>query len=91
MSKEIKTVKNTNEEVRIEVMIDELVKKANVSMEEMLKLDQEEIDKIVQSMAKAGLDNHIELAQMAVDETSMGVFEDKITKNILQQNIFITV
>lgn len=51
-------------------------------MEEMLKLDQEEIDKIVQSMAKAGLDNHIELAQMAVDETSMGVFEDKITKNI---------
>lgn len=82
MSKEIKTVKNTNEEVRIEVMIDELVKKANVSMEEMLKLDQEEIDKIVQSMAKAGLDNHIELAQMAVDETSMGVFEDKITKNI---------
>lgn len=27
MSKEIKTVKNTNEEVRIEVMIDELVKK----------------------------------------------------------------
>lgn len=82
MSKEIKTVKNPNEEVRIESMIDELVKKANVAMEEMLKLDQEEIDKIVQSMAKAGLDNHIELAQMAVDETSMGVFEDKITKNI---------
>lgn len=59
-----------------------IVKKANVAMEEMLKLDQEEIDKIVQSMAKAGLDNHIGLAQMAVYETSMGVFEDKITKNI---------
>ena len=63
-------------------MIDELVKKANVAMEDMLNLDQEEIDKIVQSMAKAGLDNHIELAQMAVDETGMGIFEDKITKNI---------
>lgn len=82
MSKEIKKAENQNEEVIIEAIIDELVKKANVAMEEMLKLDQEEIDKIVQSMAKAGLDNHIELAQMAVDETSMGVFEDKITKNI---------
>ena len=82
MSKEIKKVENQNEEVSIEDMIDELVKKANVAMEDMLNLDQEEIDKIVQSMAKAGLDNHIELAQMAVDETGMGIFEDKITKNI---------
>ena len=82
MSKEIKKVENQNEEVSIEDMIDELVKKANVAMEDMLNLNQEEIDKIVQSMAKAGLDNHIELAQMAVDETGMGIFEDKITKNI---------
>ena len=74
MSKEIKKVENQNEEVSIEDMIDELVKKANVAMEDMLNLDQEEIDKIVQSMAKAGLDNHIELAQMAVDETGMGIF-----------------
>ncbi|MCR1824774.1 bifunctional acetaldehyde-CoA/alcohol dehydrogenase, partial [Terrisporobacter sp. DSM 29186] len=78
----MKKVENQNEEVSIEDMIDELVKKANVAMEDMLNLDQEEIDKIVQSMAKAGLDNHIELAQMAVDETGMGIFEDKITKNI---------
>ena len=83
MSKEMKKVKNPKEEIiNIEVIIDELVKKANVAMEEMLKLDQEKIDKIVQSMAKAGLDKHMELAKMAVEETNMGIFEDKVTKNI---------
>ncbi len=83
MSKEMKKIKNPKEEIiNIEVIIDELVKKANVAMEEMLKLDQEKIDKIVQSMAKAGLDKHMELAKMAVDETNMGIFEDKVTKNI---------
>ena len=82
MNKEIKKDKNNNEEINIEIMIDELVKKANMAMEEMLKLDQEKIDKIVQAMAKAGFDEHIELAKMAIDETQKGVFEDKVTKNI---------
>ena len=70
------------ENISIENMIDDLVKKATVAKEEMLKLDQEAIDKIVASMAKAGLDKHIELAKMAVEETKRGVFEDKVTKNI---------
>ena len=48
----------------------------------MLKLDQEAVDKIVAAMAKAGLEKHIELAKMAVEETNRGVFEDKVTKNI---------
>lgn len=80
MSKEMKN--NKNEELDIEFVIDDLVKKANMAMDEMLKLDQEKIDKIVQSMAKAGLEKHIELAQMAIEETKKGVFEDKVIKNI---------
>ena len=63
-------------------MVDSLVVKANVAKDAMLELNQEEIDHIVSEMAKAGLDKHIELAQMAVEETQKGVFEDKVTKNI---------
>ena len=63
-------------------MVDELVVKANIAKEAMLDLTQEDIDRIVKEMAKAGLDKHIELAQMAVEETKRGIFEDKVTKNI---------
>lgn len=82
MSKNTKNIKNTDEKLNIEAVIDNLIQKANLAMEEMMKLDQESIDKIVHSMAKAGLDKHIELAKMAVEETKKGVFEDKVTKNI---------
>ena len=73
--------KNINEK-NIEGIIDDLVKKAQVALDEMMKLNQEDIDKIIESMAKAGMDNHIKLAKIAVEETKKGVFEDKIIKNI---------
>ena len=84
MSKEAKQAKvvDLKQEISVENMIDNLVSKANKAKQDMLKLDQEAIDNIVKEMAKAGLDKHIELAQMAVDETQRGVFEDKVTKNI---------
>ena len=82
MSKDAKKVKATNQEFNVENMIDDLVRKANIAKEEMLKLDQEATDKIVEAMAKAGLDKHIELARLAVNETGRGIFEDKVTKNI---------
>lgn len=74
--------KNLKPEFSVDNMIDDLVTKANEAKNEMLKLDQEAIDKIVSAMAKAGLDKHIELAKMAVEETNRGVFEDKVTKYI---------
>ena len=77
-----KNINNTEKSLSIEKIIDDLVKKANIAMEEMMKLNQEEIDKIVESMAKAGMDNHIDLAKIAIEETKKGVFEDKVTKNI---------
>ena len=82
MSKDAKKVKATNQEFNVENMIDDLVRKANIAKEEMLKLDQEATDKIVEAMAKAGLDKHIELARLAVNETGRGIFEDKVTKNM---------
>ncbi|RDY24076.1 bifunctional acetaldehyde-CoA/alcohol dehydrogenase [Romboutsia maritimum] len=68
--------------ISIEKMVDELVYKANIAKQEMLKLDQKGIDSIVKKMTKSGLDKHIELAKFAVEETKKGVFEDKVTKNI---------
>ena len=83
MAKEVKNTKvEEKQEFSVENMINDLVTKANIAKDAMLKLDQEAIDKIVGAMAKAGLDKHIELAQMAVEETKRGIFEDKVTKNI---------
>ncbi len=84
MTKEAKKVVNINgsKEMTASEKVDNLVKKANIAKAEMLKLDQEAIDNIVKEMAMKGLDKHIELAQLAVDETKRGVFEDKVTKNI---------
>ena len=70
------------EKIKIKSMIDDLVAKAKVASEEYLKLDQEIINNIVKEMAMAGLDNHMKLAKMAVEETGRGIYEDKITKNM---------
>ena len=66
----------------VDTMIDALVEKAQVALQEFLKLDQEQVDHIVHEMALAGLDKHQELARMAVEETGRGVYEDKVIKNM---------
>lgn len=63
-------------------MIDDLVNKAQGALQSFLDLKQEEVDNIIKAMTLAGLDRHMELAKMAVEETGRGVYEDKITKNI---------
>ena len=75
-------MENQDEELRIKQMIDELVEKAKIASKEYLKLDQETVDRIVKAMSMAGLEHHMELAKMAVEETGRGVYEDKITKNM---------
>ncbi|WPP43010.1 bifunctional acetaldehyde-CoA/alcohol dehydrogenase [Paenibacillus hunanensis] len=62
--------------------IQKQIDKANKAYAAFMKMDQEQIDRIVQAMALAGLDKHMHLAKMAVEETGRGVYEDKITKNI---------
>ena len=70
------------EETKVEEMIDNLVKRAKKASEEYLKLDQETVDNITKAMSMAGLEHHMELAKMAVEETGRGIYEDKITKNM---------
>ena len=63
-------------------MINELMVNAKKAGQEMLKRTQEQVDEIVRQMAIAGLENHMRLAKLAVEETHRGVFEDKVTKNM---------
>lgn len=70
------------EEQRIKNMVDNLVERAKRASEEYMKLDQKQIDNIVKKMSMAGLENHMKLAKMAVEETGRGIYEDKITKNM---------
>lgn len=68
--------KVTNNEVDI------LVSKAKDSLKELMKFDQEQINKIVHAMVMAGVDQHMVLAKAAVEETKRGVYEDKCIKNL---------
>ena len=70
------------EKMRIKSMVDELVEKAKKASEEYLQLNQEQVNNIIKAMAMAGLEKHMELAKMAIEETGRGIYEDKITKNM---------
>ena len=73
---------SAQEEQKVQKMINELVEKAKIASQEYMKLDQETVDKITKSMSMAGLEHHMELAKLAVEETKRGIYEDKITKNM---------
>ena len=61
--------------------IQELVAKAHKAQVAYESFKQEQVDAIVRDMGKFVFDNAETLARMAVDETGMGSYEDKILKN----------
>jgi len=67
--------------------IDNLVANASRAAAAFLDFDQVQTDKVVHAMALAGVDRHMELAKMAVEETGRGVYEDKITKNLFASEL----
>jgi acetaldehyde dehydrogenase/alcohol dehydrogenase len=66
----------------VKAKADELVGQAREAAALFTQYGQEEVDRIVAAAAKAGAARRIELARMAVEETGMGVFEDKVIKNL---------
>ncbi|WP_172194755.1 bifunctional acetaldehyde-CoA/alcohol dehydrogenase [Saccharibacillus qingshengii] len=62
--------------------IQKLIDNAKKAQEAFMQMDQQQIDTVVQAMALAGLDKHMYLAKIAIEETKRGVYEDKITKNL---------
>jgi acetaldehyde dehydrogenase/alcohol dehydrogenase len=63
--------------------LDAYVQRARDAAAAMRKLDQEAVDRIVWAMTVAGLENAVELAELAMEETHFGVLEDKVLKNYI--------
>ncbi len=74
----------TEEEKKKQIydMVDNLVRRSHVALDEMANFTQEQVDKICEAVATAGEQNAYPLAKMAVEETKRGVVEDKTTKNM---------
>ena len=66
----------------VKTTIDTLVEKGNRALSKFMTMTQEQVDRIVKAMTLAGIDQHMKLAKMAVEETKRGVYEDKIIKNL---------
>ncbi|MCU5550659.1 bifunctional acetaldehyde-CoA/alcohol dehydrogenase [Bacillus cereus] len=66
----------------VQEVVNTLVENGKEALKAMESYTQEQVDHIVHEMALSGLDQHMPLAKMAVEETGRGVYEDKCTKNI---------
>ncbi len=64
-----------------ELFVKEMLVRARAAQKEFEKCNQQQVDAACRAIAKAIFDNAAPLARMAVDETRMGVYEDKIKKN----------
>ena len=67
--------------------VEELLRKAKQAQKEFAKLDQEAVDKIFLKVAHEADKNRVPLAIMAVEETKMGLVEDKVLKNGLAAEV----
>jgi acetaldehyde dehydrogenase / alcohol dehydrogenase len=60
-----------------------LVNQARVAAAVFTQFTQEDVDRIVRAMVLAGLEQAQNLARLAVEETRVGVMEDKVIKNMV--------
>ena len=63
--------------------LERLVRQAKTASAVFTQFSQEEVDRIVKAMVLAGLDQAQHLARLAVEETKLGVMEDKVIKNMV--------
>lgn len=72
----------TSTDTGVAAAIDQLVAGATKALAEYARFTQDDVDRLVKKAAVAALDQHGHLAELAVNETGRGVFEDKAVKNI---------
>ena len=60
-----------------------LISRVRKAQEEFSTFDQETVDKIFRKVAQRINDERITLSKMAVEETGMGIIEDKVIKKPL--------
>ncbi|MEC9487993.1 MAG: bifunctional acetaldehyde-CoA/alcohol dehydrogenase [Halanaerobium sp.] len=63
------------------IALENLIKRVKLAQEEYAGYSQDKVDEIFRRAAIAANDNRINLARLAVEETGMGVMEDKVIKN----------
>ncbi len=63
------------------ISLEKLIFSVKKAQKEYSSYSQAEVDKIFYEAAKAAAAKRLTLAEMAVEETGMGVFEDKVRKN----------
>src|SRR5271169_2914170 len=63
--------------------LERLVSQARTAAAVFTQFTQEDVDRIVKAMVLAGLDHAQALARLAVEETKLGVLEDKVIKNMV--------
>jgi acetaldehyde dehydrogenase/alcohol dehydrogenase len=63
--------------------LERLVTQARTAAAVFTQFSQEDVDRIVKAMVLAGLEQAQHLAQLAVEETRLGVLEDKVIKNMV--------
>ena len=61
----------------------EIVEKSVLAAAEFQQFDQAQTDRIVEAVFKAGFNQRVMLAKMANQETGMGIWQDKVVKNVL--------
>jgi acetaldehyde dehydrogenase/alcohol dehydrogenase len=61
--------------------LNELVRLVRSAQKKYAEYSQEQVDIIFRHAAQAANENRIKLAKLAVEETGMGIFEDKVIKN----------
>jgi succinate-semialdehyde dehydrogenase len=71
----------TDPQTTSNTQVAQLLAKARVAQAAFEAFSHEQVDAIVKGIAKYVYDNAEPLARMAVDETGIGVYEDKIVKN----------
>jgi acetaldehyde dehydrogenase/alcohol dehydrogenase len=63
--------------------VSEILDRAQLAAAEFQQFDQQQTDRIVEAVFRAGFANRVKLAKMAHEETGMGVWEHKVIKNVL--------
>ena len=65
----------------MDTLVKDMMANARIAQKEFETYNQKQVDDIVRAIGKIVYDNAEELAKDAVDETRMGLYEDKVLKN----------
>ncbi|MCU0724952.1 MAG: aldehyde dehydrogenase family protein [Planctomycetes bacterium] len=69
------------------VTADEMFRQAGEAAREFLRFDQEATDRITRAVYLAAMDHRVRLAKMAVEETGLGIWQDKVVKNVIASQL----